>query len=215
MSFSFPELLGPAPTTASPSSCARRHLSPTALKTAAQLPTILKPADPTHPKQSIHANRCPANAKFNGGVETIQNALGQAVKASRNFSPRELVLRGWGEHSPSRTKHTIQVDTASHIVPEKPFVWLNHSCEPNCGLLIRPEHCTLELYALRPIKAGEEITVDYATFERQIDFMPKVCLCGSKKCRISVTGYKDLSEKLRKFYGPYIAPYLRTIQSRL
>lgn len=142
----------------------------------------------------------------NESVETVKNDKGKAVRAKREIAEGELVIKGWGESSPIRTMHTIQVDGNAHLVPVEPFVWLNHSCKPNCGLLIHPD--SLELYALRPIKSGEEITVDYATFEWQIDFMPEKCLCGNKECRGSITGYKDLPDDLRKSYGKYIAPFL-------
>lgn len=92
------------------------------------------------------------------GVETFENSLGKAVRASRAFSSGDLVIRGWGEPSPVRTRHTIQVDVSSHIVPEEPFVWLNHSCQPNCGLLICPENapwnstlCVLSIAATKSL----------------------------------------------------------------
>jgi len=159
----------------------------------------------------LQVMRDTVKAIVNDSVDTIQNEKGKAVMARRALSQGELVLQGWGVPSPDRTRHTIQVDTDAHLVPVEPFVWLNHSCQPNCGLLISPG--SLELYALRHIERGEEITVDYATFELKIDFMPDNCLCGSKMCRGSITGYIDLPEGLRKSYGKYIAPYLKTDHS--
>lgn len=138
-----------------------------------------------------------------------ENSIGKAVYSSFDFIPGDLILKGWGEASPCRSRYTIQVDVDSHIVPEEPFIWLNHSCQPNCGLLISPELNVIELHAIRPIEKGDELKVDYATFELEIDFMPEMCLCGSETCRGRITGYRDLSEELRKAYGPFIAPYLR------
>lgn len=154
-----------------------------------------------------------SNAVVNDSVEVDDNEKGKAVRAKRDLSAGELVLKGWGKPSNERTKFTIQVDSDAHLEPIEPFVWLNHSCKPNCGLLIGPT--SLELYALRSIKRGKEITIDYATFEEHIGSMPPKCLCGSKKCRERIIGYKDLSDEMRKElhnrYGKYMAPYLNSI----
>ena len=55
---------------------------------------------------------------------------------------------------------------------------INHSCEPNLISRVMKGHI---LYmSLRPIKRGEELTVDY-NFEDSGD--KTRCRCGSKKCR--------------------------------
>ncbi len=59
-----------------------------------------------------------------------------------------------------------------------PFKHLNHSCEPNCYLRINRQR--LEVYALRPIAAGAELTVDYGVTPHAGGM---VCRCGAKGCR--------------------------------
>jgi len=55
---------------------------------------------------------------------------------------------------------------------------INHSCEPNLISRVMKGHI---LYmSLRPIKIGEELTVDY-NFTRNGDRTP--CSCGSTNCR--------------------------------
>ncbi len=55
---------------------------------------------------------------------------------------------------------------------------INHSCEPNLISRVMKGHI---LYmSLRPIKPGEELTVDY-NFTKNGDRTP--CSCGSKNCR--------------------------------
>ena len=55
---------------------------------------------------------------------------------------------------------------------------INHSCEPNLISRVMKGHI---LYmSLRPIKPGEELTVDY-NFTKSGDRTP--CSCGSKNCR--------------------------------
>lgn len=56
--------------------------------------------------------------------------------------------------------------------------YINHSCEPNLASRILKGHI---LYvSLRPIKRGEELTVDYR-FEKKVEKV--ICKCGSPKCR--------------------------------
>ncbi|MBD2063952.1 SET domain-containing protein-lysine N-methyltransferase [Funiculus sociatus GB2-A5] len=59
-----------------------------------------------------------------------------------------------------------------------PGNWIlqNHSCDPNTG------YQGLDLIALRDIKAGEELTVDFAAFCGE-DMEGFQCMCGSPKCR--------------------------------
>jgi len=56
--------------------------------------------------------------------------------------------------------------------------YINHSCDPNLFTWIHKGHI---LYmSTRPIKKGEELTVDYH-FSKDIEEVP--CFCGSTKCR--------------------------------
>jgi len=69
------------------------------------------------------------------------------------------------------------------IWDENPSEWApqNHSCQPNTV-------CQgLNVIALRKIKAGEELTLDYANFldESAESF---VCKCGAPNCRGEITG---------------------------
>jgi SET domain-containing protein len=56
--------------------------------------------------------------------------------------------------------------------------YINHSCDPNLASRIVRGHI---LYmSVRPIKRGEELTVDYC-FEKKVDKV--VCKCGAANCR--------------------------------
>ena len=148
----------------------------------------------------------------NSKIRIVEGPLGKAVHASNGFLPGDIVLTAWGKPTKVRTMHTIQVARDSHIDPNPPLGWLNHSCEPNCGLLIKPDQEIAEVHALREIQPGEELTMDYATFEYEIHYMPSECLCNSEKCRGAITGYKDMPEYLREFYGDYIASHLKVLR---
>lgn len=70
--------------------------------------------------------------------------------------------------------------------------WINHSCHPNCeavgddyvvdGKLVE----RIVIQTLRPIAAGEEITIDYGIVleERHTPRMKRIwaCRCGSRAC---------------------------------
>src|SRR5438034_11674389 len=65
-------------------------------------------------------------------IEVREGHLGQGVYAIRPLREGQLILRGWGEPIPHRTRHTIQVDADQHLLPHAPLQLLNHSCAPNC-----------------------------------------------------------------------------------
>jgi uncharacterized protein len=64
--------------------------------------------------------------------------------------------------------------------------WINHSCDPNCEA-IEDEDDRVFIYALRDIRAGEELFYDYSlemdeprTKESEKE---SACHCGASKCR--------------------------------
>ncbi len=78
---------------------------------------------------------------------------------------------------------------------------INHSCNPNAWIE------GLNLVARRRIKAGEEITVDYATFynEQMEDF---ACHCGARGCRKVIRGTDYLKPFVER-YGEHVSDYVR------
>lgn len=141
-------------------------------------------------------------------LSVTHGRLGTSVVTKRPFEVGEQLLVDQGTPISRRTRHSIQVDVDRHVLPGEPLRYFNHSCEPNCGLVVRCGSDELEVQALRPIAAGEEVTLDYDTFEAEIQFMPS-CLCGSARCRKAIRGYVGLPTELRESYGRYIAEYLR------
>lgn len=69
------------------------------------------------------------------------------------------------------------------LEPAAPFRFLNHSCTPNCELVIwmdeDPDDWEMGLHSIRPIRAGEELTIDYGwPADAAIP-----CECGTENCR--------------------------------
>jgi len=104
-----------------------------------------------------------------------------------------------------RQGRSIQVDSNLYLVsgetPE-PGDMLNHSCEPNCGLLGQ----TL-VVAMRDIASGEELTFDYAMCDAS-DYDEFRCLCGEPTCREIVTGSDWRDPLLQNKYAGWFSPYL-------
>lgn len=140
--------------------------------------------------------------------------LGKHVHALRPFEKGQTLYRCWGPRLPTRTPHSLQVDADLHIQPPPLLAYIKHSCDPNCGLLIRRGVAEVELHALRPITAGEELTLDFATFEDEVLYLPGPCQCRAPSCRGQVTGIRDLPPERRAAYGPYVAEHLRTTKAR-
>jgi len=81
--------------------------------------------------------------------------------------------------------------------------WINHSCDPNCGI-----RKLFTVVAMRPIKKGEQITWDYEMTERNPHWKMK-CKCGSPLCRGIIGNFKNMPQSIRKKYGKYVSDWLR------
>jgi len=95
----------------------------------------------------------------------------------------------------------LQMSEKEYLDLKKPYVYINHSCNPNAG--IRKEG---ELFALKEIKKGQEITYDYSTTEWTYEKFGKYrewameCNCRTIKCRGTLGQFPTLSPKLKKQY---------------
>ena len=95
--------------------------------------------------------------------------------------------------------------TIDEIEADLMYVW-NHSCDPNT--LIIDDDITI---ASRDILVGEELTIDYGTYQADNSFRIKNfenCKCGAKDCRrkVSPNDYQD--EKFRNKYYPHFGSHV-------
>jgi cyanophycin synthetase len=160
-------------------------------------------------EEALRPKAAPEAAASGAGVEVHEGRLGKAAVAARAFRQGDVILKGYGPTTKQRSMHTIQVDRHLHIIPPSPMRFLNHSCEPNCGLLIRSGVREVEVHALRDIEPGEELTLDYETFEETFEALTGPCLCQTLGCRGSLQGYKALPKDRREYFGIYVAEHLR------
>ena len=83
--------------------------------------------------------------------------------------------------------------------------YINHSCEPNLGM----DDC-LTVVAISDILPDTELTYDYAFCEADPNWNLKAtCNCGSKKCRVMITGndWRFFSPESELF--PYFSPFIK------
>lgn len=82
---------------------------------------------------------------------------------------------------------------------------LNHSCAPNAGF-----QGAIHIVALRDIRAGEQVTIDYATcVSAEHEAFRMACVCGAPDCRGVVTGEDWKLPAVQRRLLPYFQPYLQ------
>ena len=84
---------------------------------------------------------------------------------------------------------------------ELSMLYSNHSCDANLGM--RGE---ITFVAMRDIRAGEELTHDWAMTDD--DDYSVDCKCGAPNCRKTVTGKDWQHPELQKRYAGYFSTYL-------
>jgi hypothetical protein len=82
--------------------------------------------------------------------------------------------------------------------PEGMDELMNHSCDPNAAVVIKPDGSVL-LMAMRPIEPMDEIAYDYSVTMAD-DSWTMECRCGSPKCRFVIREYRMLPETVKARY---------------
>ena len=115
---------------------------------------------------------------------------GKGVFARRAFDEGELIFRrhhtkvvrgaDLADLSQWERVHLCDLGSDRYAVLASPGCYLNHSCDPSAmrhGVVV---------FAWRPIRAGEEITLDYRVNALDGDSWP--CHCGTAECTGIVEG---------------------------
>ncbi len=97
--------------------------------------------------------------------------------------------------------YAVQFEEHKWIDYQSNGCYINHSCEPNCGV-----KGNFQIVAMRDIKKGEELTYDYEMTENS-DWRME-CKCGSKSCRKIIGAYDNMPPSVREKYKGYIAQWL-------
>lgn len=135
-------------------------------------------------------------------IKVRKMALGRGVFTLRDLPENEVVgvVEGTVFDDPDfGSDYCVDMGENLSLEPRRPFRYLNHSCEPNCALLLMddPESeygRVVIVETLREIKKGEELTIDYAW---PVDSAIP-CLCQSASCRGWIVDASQLAELYRR-----------------
>jgi len=130
--------------------------------------------------------------------------LGLAVFATEDIPANTRIAVFTGETYKSDTAlglpeimrdHAIQIGPKEYVFGYKGLAHcLCHSCDPNCGI-----RNLTEIFTVRDIMAGEQLTWDYRCSENS-DWVLETCLCGTERCTGIVKNFHSLPEKMKTEY---------------
>ena len=131
--------------------------------------------------------------------------LGLAVFAMSDIDAGSRIAVFTGEKYKSETAlglpeimrdHAIQIGADEYVFGHKGLAHcLCHSCDPNCGI-----RGLTEIFAVRDILKGEQVTWDYRCSENS-NWVLETCLCGSDRCTGSVGNHDSLPKKIKAEYS--------------
>ncbi len=133
----------------------------------------------------------------NRKVKKGRNGLG--IFAAKNFQPAQIIVEITG--NPVHWEKLLNIggiildnafrfDENHYLSPDGIGNYLNHSCDPNVGIIKKNNR--LFLKSIRGIKSGEEIAFDYSTLVGDDDIWTMKCNCGAKTCRKRIKNFGSL-----------------------
>jgi SET domain len=122
-----------------------------------------------------------------------------------SIAPDEILIDLNGEETlRSPTRRSLQIGEGKHVFGrEETIGYLNHGCEPNTFL----DFSCLCVRALKNIRAGEEVKINYAATEYEMHDSFR-CDCGSPTWLWMIRGFKFLTPDQQFKLKTYLPPYL-------
>jgi SET domain-containing protein len=128
-------------------------------------------------------------------VKEGRPGTGLGLFAREDIRKRAFILEYTGKKIPTKvademsSRYLFEIDdkwTIEGPVPGNLAGYINHSCDPNTEAEIEEgtdgeDH--INIYALRRIKTGEELTIDYGQEYFDEFLKPAGCKCGAAKHR--------------------------------
>ncbi|HWX89385.1 MAG TPA: SET domain-containing protein-lysine N-methyltransferase [Rhizomicrobium sp.] len=139
---------------------------------------------------------------------------GRGLYSRCGFKSGEPVFTMQGEkrHYISRTvedafrfENWLVIDKDLFLDPASPYLFANHSCEPNLGI-----RDALDFIALRDIAPHEQLTYDYSLTTDELPWMMK-CNCRRRSCRGIIRSVQHLPEGIYRRYLPYVGRYVQDV----
>lgn len=139
---------------------------------------------------------------------------GEGIFATKIFKVGNIAMVGVikealsGNHS-----HASQIGENEYVLHVGLITKVNHSCDQNCGIRVNKTGAYVFI-TIKEISINEKIIFDYTMRNYIINYFPKKCMCGSKRCRGRITGWKDLPDVRKKEYEGFVAPYLLELDAK-
>lgn len=157
-----------------------------------------------HPALQVRPSGIAGRGLFAGvdlAAGTVVLRLGGRLVSSAELA--DLIAAAGDD--PAAYVDSITVAEDRHLVlpPLTLAHWCNHGCDPNVWY-VGP----YEVATRRPVAAGDELTLDYATISGAGGFR-MACACGSALCRSDVTSDDWRRPELRERYRGHWAPALQ------
>ena len=135
-------------------------------------------------------------------IEICESRFGKGLFARKNIKKGTVLCKVTGKQLNfqqtlllhQKESHTLQIDFDKYILCDPPFLYSNHSCNPNCAI-----NSDFELFTLQDVKEGEELFWDYSTSMLERHWTMK-CTCGEKNCRKIITDFDLIPNDLQRKY---------------
>lgn len=122
--------------------------------------------------------------------KVFKSATGLGLKALRKFKIEEEIIEYVGPHlseeqlSEEPNLYLFQLNDKKYIDGSDPTNiarYINHSCDPNAQAFVSHDEKNITIEAIKPIKRGDEIVIDYG--HEYFDAFIAPIGCGCAKCR--------------------------------
>jgi len=140
--------------------------------------------------------------------EVSETNFGRGLCATRDLIAGEIVeqyvgpVMRFAELPEEEVPFVMWVGPNKWLIPQGNSRYINHSCDPNCGLTTRREVITR-----RSVKKGESLCISYNVSTEDGDWHPRwtfKCYCGVYFCQGLVDRYVDINR--RPFTAPPATP---------
>jgi len=161
--------------------------------------SLLDPEKSSHLTSQNSSVFAPPQSKVDFPSCLTELSFGKGLQATRDLDAGEIAEQFIG---PIFRFAELKEEDIPFVMWAGPDRWLlpvgntrfiNHSCDPNCGLTTKREVITR-----RPVKKGESLCISYNVSTEDGDWHPKwtfKCYCGEYNCQNLIDRYVDINRR--------------------
>lgn len=155
-------------------------------------------------KTSLGVAGSPTSSTRNFPSTVEQTNLGKGLQATRDLDAGVIVEQFVGpamrfaEIPEEEVPFVMWAGPDRWLIPQGNSRYINHACDPNCGLTTKREVITR-----RPVKKGESLCISYNVSTEEGEWHPSwtfQCYCGVYYCQGLIDRYVDINRR------PFTAP---------